>query len=128
MPQAVEIPGERAGSSYGGLSVSFCASADDQMSFAASEGELESGYEDSAVLPPSERLALSEPDPKLMAMLSLAAKLVRHEWSEPPCPEPSRLNYWYLGVARAGPQPHSPVHFFLQVHEEVTRSWKAKPD
>lgn len=88
----MELPGERAGASYGGPAVSFGAPADDQMLIAASEGELESGDVDSAALPPLERVALSEPDRELMAMFSRAAKAVRLEWRESRCPEPSRLD------------------------------------
>lgn len=36
-----------------------------------------------------------------------------------------RLDKWYLGPARAGSQPPAPVPFFLEVHEEVTRSCTA---
>ncbi len=47
------------------------------------------------------------------------------EWREPLCPKPSRLDDWYLGATRAGSQPPAPVSFFLEVHEKVTRLWKA---
>ncbi len=40
----------------------------------------------------------------------------------PPCPELSRLDDWFLGVARAGSQRSAPVPFFPEVHEEVTKS------
>ncbi len=95
--QAVELPGECAGPSHGGPAISFGAPADDQMSIAALEGELESGEEDSPALPPLGRVALPEPDPELTAMLSQAAKAVGLKWREPPCPEPSKLDDWYLG-------------------------------
>ncbi len=32
---------------------------------------------------------------------------------------------WFLGVARAGSQPPTPVPFFPEVHEELTGTWKA---
>ncbi len=52
-------------------------SADDRMSIAALEGELSlSGDDDSAALPSSGVVALSEPDPEITAMLSWAAKNV----------------------------------------------------
>lgn len=49
MPQAVGLLGERVGSSYGGPTISLGAPPNDQMSIAASEGELESGDEDSSL-------------------------------------------------------------------------------
>ncbi len=106
--------------------VSFGASPDDQMSVAASEGEPSlSGDDDSAALPPSGVVALSEPDPEMMAMLSRAAENVGLVWNPPPRPDPSRLDEWFLGGGRAGFQRPPPVPFFPEVHEELTRSWKA---
>ncbi len=47
------------------------------------------------------------------------------EVNRPPSPEPSRLDDWFLG-ARRGSQPRStPVPFFPEVHEELTKSWMA---
>ncbi len=60
-----------------------------------------------------------------MAMLSRAANRVGLVWNPPPCPEPSRLDDWFLGVARAGSQPPTPVPFFPEVHEELTGTWEA---
>ncbi len=106
--------------------VSFGASPDDQMSVAASEGEPSlSGDDDSAALPPSGVVALSEPDPEMTAMLSRAAENVGLVWNPPPRPDPSRLDEWFLGGGRAGFQRPPPVPFFPEVHEELTRSWKA---
>ncbi|KAL0172214.1 hypothetical protein M9458_032525, partial [Cirrhinus mrigala] len=83
------------------------------------EGErMSSGDEDSAALPPLGVAALPESDPEMAAMLSRAAVSVGFEWNPPPCPEPSRLDDWFFGAARAVP-------FFLEVHEEVTKSWTA---
>ncbi len=79
-PQPVGLPLERAGTSAerGTPPVSFGAPPDDQMSIAASEGELSlSGDDDSAALPPSGVVALSEPDPEMTAMLSRATENVR---------------------------------------------------
>jgi hypothetical protein len=60
----LESLSERLGPSPERPSVSFGAPPDDQMSIAASEGELQSsGDDDSAALPPSGRVA-SEPDPE----------------------------------------------------------------
>ncbi len=66
------VPPDRAG-----LSISSEAPVDDRMLIAASEDELGSGDDDSAVLPPSGRVALPESDPELTAMLSRAAESVR---------------------------------------------------
>ncbi len=71
-------PSDRAGPS-----ISFGAPADDRMSIAASEGELGSGDDDSAVLPPSGRVAWPESDPELTAMLSRAAESVGLHWRPP---------------------------------------------
>ncbi len=63
------FPDELAGpSDRAGPSISFGAPADDRMLIAASEGELGSGDDDSAVLPPAGRVALPESDPELTAI------------------------------------------------------------
>ncbi len=124
--QPVELPRARADPSCAVPVVTFGAPPEDQMSIAASEGErMSSGDEDSAALPPSGVAALPESDPEMAAMLSRAAASVRLEWNPPPCPEPSRLDDWFLGVALAGSQRSAPVPFFPEVHEEVTKSWTA---
>ncbi len=107
-----------------GPSILFGAPADDRMSIAASGDELGSGDDDSAALPPSGRVALPESDPELTAMLSRAAESVGLHWRPPPSPERSRLDDWFLG-AQADRQQPPPVPFFPEVHEEVTRSWRA---
>ncbi len=127
-PQPAGVPLVRTGASaeWGTPPVSFGASPDDQMSVAASEGEPSlSGDDDSAALPPSGVVALSEPDPEMTAMLSRAAENVGLVWYPPPRPDPSRLDEWFLGGGRAGFQRPPPVPFFPEVHEELTRSWKA---
>ncbi len=86
------------------------------MSIAALEGESDhSGNDDLAPLPPSGRSTV--PDPEMVAMLAWASERVGLERRPPPCPEPSRLDDWFLGVARAGSQGPTPVPFFLEVHE-----------
>ncbi len=60
----------------------------------------------------------------LTAMLSRAAESVGLHWRPPPSPERSRLDNWFLG-AQADRRRPPPVPFFPEVHEEVTRSWKA---
>ncbi len=126
-PQPAELPEERSGPSQRcAPSVSFGAPLDDRMSIAASEGESDfSGDDMSAQLPPSGTVAVPDPDPEMMAILSRAANRVGLVRNPPPCPEPSRLEDWFLGVARAGSQPPTPVPFFPEVHEELTGTWKA---
>ncbi len=70
-------------------------------------------------------ISVPDTDPEMMAVLSRAANRVGLVWNPPPCPEPSRLDNWFLGVARAGSQPPTPVPFFPEVHEELTGMWKA---
>ncbi len=53
-------------------------------------------------------------------MLSRAAERVGLEWRPPPCPEPSRLDDWFLGVVCAGSQHPAPVPLFPEVHGELT--------
>ncbi len=120
------FPDEHAGSSdRAGPSISFGAPADDRMSITASGDELGSGEDDSAALPPSGRVALPESDPELTAMLSRAAESIGLLYRlKPPSPECSRLDDWFLGAQAEHRQP-PPVPFFPEVHEEVTRSWRA---
>ncbi len=68
---------------------------------------------------------MPQSDPEIMAMLSRATERVGLEWRPPPCPEPSRLDDWFLGVACAGSQHSTPVPLFPEVHGELTRSWTA---
>ncbi len=119
------FPDEYAGSSdRAGPSISLGAPADDGISITASGDELGSGEDDSAALPPSGRVALPESDPELIAMLSRAAESIGLHYRRPPSPERSRLDDWFLGAQAERRQP-PPVPFFPEVHEEVTRSWKA---
>ncbi len=119
------FPDEYAGSSdRAGPSISFGAPADDRLSITASGDELGSGEDDLAALPPSGRVALPESDPELTAMLSRAAESIGLHYRRPPSPERSRLDDWFLRAQAERRQP-PPVPFFPEVHEEVTRSWKA---
>ncbi len=127
-PQPVGVPLDRTGASaeWGTPHVSFGAPPDDQMSIAASECELSlSGDDDTAALPPSGVVALSKPDPEMMAMLSRASENVGLVWNPPPRADPSRLDEWFLSGGHAGSQHPPPVPFFPEVHEELTSSWKA---
>ncbi len=97
----MELPRERASPSHGGgvPLVSFGAPPDDRMSIATSEGESDQSGDDGSVpLPPSGRSAVLDSDPEMVAMLARAAESVGLEWRPPPCPEPSRLDDWFLGV------------------------------
>ncbi len=99
-PQPAGEPLVRTGASteWGTPPVSFGAPPDDLMSITASEGESSlSGDDDSAALPPSGVVALSEPDPEMTAMPSRATENVGLVWNPPPRPDPSRLDEWFLG-------------------------------
>ncbi len=100
------------------------APANDRMSIAASGDELGFGEDDSAALPPSGGVALAESDPELTAMLSQAAESIGLHYRPLPSPERSRLDDWFLGAQAESRQP-PPVPFFPEVHEEVTKSWRA---
>ncbi len=103
-PQPAGVPLVRTGASteWGTPPVSFGAPPDDLMSIAASGGELSlSGDDDSAALPPSGVVALSEPDPKMTAMLSQAAENVGLVWNPPPPFKVGRV------VSRGGDQMFS---------------------
>ncbi len=63
---------------------------------------------------------MPESDLEVTAMLSRAAESVGLEWRKPPCPEPSRLDDWFLGVACAGSQRPAPGASLPDMHEELT--------
>ncbi|KAL0163865.1 hypothetical protein M9458_039618, partial [Cirrhinus mrigala] len=55
-----------------------------------------------------------------------AAKSIGLVVRQPPSPEPSRLDDWFLGSRRDSSQLRpAPVPFFPEVHEELTKTWKA---
>ncbi|KAG1951020.1 hypothetical protein F2P79_011251 [Pimephales promelas] len=61
----------------------------------------------------------------MTAMLSRAAASIGLEWNPLPCPVRSLLDDWFLGAAAAAkPQP-TPIPFFLELHEELAKAWKA---
>ncbi len=122
----VRFPGDFAGPSHGVPSISFAAPSVDRMSIAASGDGFTSSEDEGAVgLPPSGVVATAALDPELMTMLARAALSIGLEVNRPPSPEPSRLDDWFLGAGR-GSQPRStPVPFFPEVHEELTKSWTA---
>ncbi len=123
--QPVGLSREQAGPSRGVPLVSFGAPPDDRISIAASEGEPDlSGDDHPAALPPSGP-AITDMDLEMVAMLARAAERIELELKPPPHPEPSKLDDWFLGVARAGSQGPTPVPFFPEVHDELTGSWTA---
>ncbi len=65
-------------------------------------------------------VAMPESDLEVTAMLSRATGRVGLEWRKPPCPEPSRLDDWFLGVACAGSQRPAPGASLPDVHEGLT--------
>ncbi len=123
------FPDEYAGSSdRAGPSISFGAPADDGLSITASGDELGSGEDDLAALPPSGRVAeyfsrVAEIQNWLLCFPGLL-RASGCSYRRPPSPERSRLDDWFLGAQAERRQP-PPVPFFPEVHEEVTRSWKA---
>ncbi len=120
----VWFPDDFAGPSHGAPSISFGAPSVDRMSIAASGDGFRSSEDEGAVgLPPSGVVAA--PDLELTAMLARAAVSIGLEVNRPPSPELSRLDDWFLGAGH-GSQPRStPVPFFPEVHEELTKSWMA---
>ncbi len=122
----VRLPGDFAGPSHGAPSISFGAPPEDRMSIAASGyGLTSSEDEGSAGLHPSGVVATTAPDPELTAMLARAAVSIGLEVNRLPSPEPSRLDDWFLGAGRGSQPRSSPVPFFPEVHEELTKSWMA---
>ncbi len=63
---------------------------------------------------------MPESDLEMTAMLSQATKRVGLEWRKPPCPEPSRLDDWFLRVACAGSLRPVPGASLPEVHDELT--------
>ncbi|XP_073678289.1 uncharacterized protein [Garra rufa] len=124
-PSPPGLSGERVGPPLGVPPVTFGAPPDEQMSVAASGGEPDLSEEEEGTLSSTGRSAVPDTDPEMMAMLARAAERVGLEWNPPSRPDPSRLDDWYLGVARAGSQRPTPVPFFPEVHEELTRTWTA---
>ncbi|KAL0165908.1 hypothetical protein M9458_037752, partial [Cirrhinus mrigala] len=111
--------------------VSFGGSEDDMldsMSLAASDAEELSGsIYDPAPLPSAD---ISDPrsktgmDAELFRVLTRAVDELGLEWSPPEEPPRSLLDEWFLPGRRQAPhQRASP--FLPEVHEELTRSWRA---
>ncbi|ROL48564.1 hypothetical protein DPX16_12180 [Anabarilius grahami] len=101
---------------------------DDSMSLAASnEAEGWTGEsEDPVPLPSLEPIDHSTGmDAELFRVLSKAVEELDLEWAPPEEPSRSRLDEWFLpGSRRQSPRQRS-APFFPEVHEELTKSWRA---
>ncbi|ROL54791.1 hypothetical protein DPX16_23237 [Anabarilius grahami] len=101
---------------------------DDSMSLAASnEAEGWTGEsEDPVPLPSLEPIDHSTGmDAELFRVLSRAVEELDLEWAPPEEPSRSRLDEWFLpGSRRQSPRQRS-APFFPEVHEELTKSWRA---
>ncbi|KAL0185468.1 hypothetical protein M9458_021165, partial [Cirrhinus mrigala] len=116
----VKLPDKGAGP------VSFGAPEEDRMSIAASEeGLTPDEADESAEQPPPAAAALSESEAELAAMLLRAAKSIDLEVPKAPSLEHSRLDDWFLGSRSDVPPRSTPVPFFPEVHEELTKMWRA---
>ncbi len=65
-------------------------------------------------------VAMPESNLEMTAMISQSAERVGLEWRKPSCPEPSRLDDWFLGVACAGSQRPALGASLPEVHDELT--------
>ncbi|KAL0169214.1 hypothetical protein M9458_033810, partial [Cirrhinus mrigala] len=111
-------------SSQYGLDLLFGAPAEEKAGSVASEGEpSEADVMAELTAPAGESQSVA--DAEMAAALKRAAKEIGVVWVPLPSPEPSRLDDWFLGSGRDSRPRSSPVPFFPEVHEELTRSWKA---
>ncbi|KAL0172543.1 hypothetical protein M9458_032854, partial [Cirrhinus mrigala] len=104
------------------------AAASDSMSLAASDAEELSGsIYDPAPLPSAN---ISDPrsktgmDAELFRVLTRAVDELGLEWSPPEEPPRSLLDEWFLPGRRQAPRQRASP-FLPEVHEELTRSWRA---
>ncbi len=112
----VRFPGDLAGPSHGAPSISFGAPSVDRMSIAASGDGFTSSEDEGAVgLPPSGVVTTAAPDPELTAMLARTAVSIGLEVNRPPSPEPSWLDYWFLGAGRSSQPRPAPVPFLAKL-------------
>ncbi|KAL0160844.1 hypothetical protein M9458_044569, partial [Cirrhinus mrigala] len=119
----IESQDDFESSSQYGLDLLFGAPAEGKVESVASEGE-PSEADVTAELAASAGESQSVADAEMAAALKRAAKEIGVVWVPPPSPEPSRLDDWFLGGRDSRPRS-SPVPFFPEVHEELTKSWKA---
>ncbi|KAL0160102.1 hypothetical protein M9458_043827, partial [Cirrhinus mrigala] len=122
----MECPDDFESSSQYGLDLLFGAPAEEKAGSAASEGEREPSEADATTeLTAPAAKSQSVVDAEMAAALQRAAKEIGVVWVPLPSPEPSRLDDWFLGSGRDSRPRSSPVPFFPEVHEELTKSWKA---
>ncbi|KAL0147528.1 hypothetical protein M9458_057156, partial [Cirrhinus mrigala] len=120
----MESPDDFESSSQYGLDLLFGAPAEEKAGSVASEGEpSEADVMAELTAPAGESQSVA--DAEMAAALKRAAKEIGVVWVPPPSPEPSRLDDWFLGSGRDSRPRSSPVPFFPEVHEELTKSWKA---
>ncbi|KAL0161559.1 hypothetical protein M9458_045284, partial [Cirrhinus mrigala] len=120
----MESPDDFESSSQYGLDLLFGAPAEEKAGSVASEGEpSEADVTAELTAPAGESQSVA--DAEMAAALKRAAKEIGVVWVPPPSPEPSRLDDWFLGSGRDSRPCSSPVPFFPEVHEELTKSWKA---
>ncbi|XP_057190773.1 uncharacterized protein LOC130554903 isoform X1 [Triplophysa rosa] len=99
---------------------------EDEVTIAASESDLlASDPDDSLQLPPTGGRAQEEADFEMSAMLSRASVSIGLECTPVPLPQRSRLDTWFLGSERDSKPRPTPVPFFPEVHEELTKTWNA---
>ncbi|XP_056628359.1 uncharacterized protein LOC130439813 isoform X1 [Triplophysa dalaica] len=99
---------------------------DDEISVEASDScLLASDGDDLSELLSTGGRARDGTDPEMSAMLARAAVSIGLQRANPPSPKRSRLDEWYLGTGRGQKPRTTPVPFFPEVHEELTRSWNA---
>ena len=121
----VELSDDFENSSQYGLDWLFGAPAGEEEVSAASESGQPSEADALSEAPAAGAGSQSVADAEMAAMLERAAKAIGIEWKSPPRPERSRLDDWYLGNDRGSRPRSTPVPFFPEVHEELTKSWKA---
>lgn len=96
---------------------------EDSMSLAASDAEELSGSPDPAPSMSSEpnrsKLGI---DAELIRVLSRAVDELGLDWSPPEEPARSRLDEWFLPGRQQAPRQRT-APFFLEVHDELTKSW-----
>ncbi|KAI2650818.1 Transposon Ty3-G Gag-Pol polyprotein [Labeo rohita] len=120
----MKSPDDFESSSQYGLDLLFGAPAEEKAGSVASEGEPSEADVTAELAAPAVE-SQSVADAEMAAALKWAAKEIGVVWVPPPSPEPSRLDDWFLGSGRDSRPRSSPVPFFPEVHEELTKSWKA---
>ncbi len=100
--------------------------ADDSMSLVVSDAEELSGLVTDPAPSglPAPSAAKAGMDAELFHVLSKAVEELGLEWSPPEELSRSRLDEWFLPGRRQAPQQR-PSPFFPEVHDELTRSWRA---